>query len=320
MPRLIVRVLSMYTPAKCSHAGYWKRGIVLLHEESHILITCTAHQIQLFVRGDVWWSVEQVYCNLMEAVTILLNEWESIEITQSVRCFKCVQKGIATPNEFQLKELESNTLKGVTGIYCPGCEDYISLEKLVPDIQLVFFKGRTIPIEAITLGKELGKGAFASVLLGQFEGKDVAVKRLETDAKDADLSGYSAEFEEFRKEILVMSRLNSPFCVALLAICLSPLSLICELVPNGDLYGFLHNSPEKELSWPLRLKIIGDICEGMLAMHSCVPTISHLDLKSPNVLMMSFNPNDPVCAKVTDFGLSSTGDVQYNDTSITQSG
>jgi len=55
----------------------------------------------------------------------------------------------------------------------------------------------------------------------------------------------------------------------------------------------------------MALKISFDIANGMhhLHTHSNLPII-HRDLKSPNVLMASYNFDDPVVCKVTDFGLA----------------
>ncbi len=39
-------------------------------------------------------------------------------------------------------------------------------------------------------------------------------------------------------------------------------------------------------------------------MHSQTPAILHMDLKSPNVLLVSLDHNDPIVAKLGDFGLS----------------
>lgn len=34
------------------------------------------------------------------------------------------------------------------------------------------------------------------------------------------------------------------------------------------------------------------------------PPIAHLDLKSPNVMMLSLDPGSPLCSKIADFGTS----------------
>ncbi len=59
-----------------------------------------------------------------------------------------------------------------------------------------------------------------------------------------------------------------------------------------------------DLTWQFRLKIALGISSGMHFLHSASPPIVHRDLKSPNILMCSNDPNFPIVAKVSDFGLS----------------
>jgi len=53
------------------------------------------------------------------------------------------------------------------------------------------------------------------------------------------------------------------------------------------------------------MKISLDIACGMRHLHEASPPLVHKDLKSPNILLVSFHPKAPVMAKVADFGLSS---------------
>eukprot|EP01097_Dermamoeba_algensis_P006865 TRINITY_DN4282_c0_g1_i1.p1 TRINITY_DN4282_c0_g1~~TRINITY_DN4282_c0_g1_i1.p1 ORF type:complete len:672 (-),score=98.57 TRINITY_DN4282_c0_g1_i1:335-2182(-) len=59
------------------------------------------------------------------------------------------------------------------------------------------------------------------------------------------------------------------------------------------------------ISWQIRLRIGFDVALGMEFLHNVQPPILHRDLKSPNILLMSLSTNATVCAKITDFGLSS---------------
>ena len=47
-----------------------------------------------------------------------------------------------------------------------------------------------------------------------------------------------------------------------------------------------------------------NIAQGIKVLHHSIPQIIHRDLKSPNVLVVSHNKNDPIVVKVSDFGLS----------------
>jgi hypothetical protein len=61
---------------------------------------------------------------------------------------------------------------------------------------------------------------------------------------------------------------------------------------------------DDDISWKLRLRITIDIAQGMNYLHSRTPPITHRDLRSPNVFLMSRNENAEVVAKVADFGLA----------------
>lgn len=52
------------------------------------------------------------------------------------------------------------------------------------------------------------------------------------------------------------------------------------------------------MSWKLRIKLAHDVAAGLAAMHSNKPALMHLDLKSPNILLASLDPDANVCAKV----------------------
>jgi len=140
-----------------------------------------------------------------------------------------------------IAELEDRSVKGETAILCKTCVEYISLNKLIPDITIVFFRGRKVRWEYFQIERELGKGAFATVHKALLEGQEVAVKKLEKENKQSDIQAFSKAFDEFRKEIFVMSRLVTPYCVQLYAVCLEPLSLAMEFIQFGDLYGFIHD-------------------------------------------------------------------------------
>uniref|UniRef100_A0A6B2L2K1 Protein kinase domain-containing protein n=1 Tax=Arcella intermedia TaxID=1963864 RepID=A0A6B2L2K1_9EUKA len=94
-----------------------------------------------------------------------------------------------------------------------------------------------------------------------------------------------------------------PNIVKLLAVCMNPFSLISEYIPFGNLYNYI-NDYSRNISWKMKLKIASDIAQVMNYMHTLNPPIAHLDLKSPNVMLTSLDPNSEVVAKITDFGLS----------------
>lgn len=67
-----------------------------------------------------------------------------------------------------------------------------------------------------------------------------------------------------------------------------------EFVELGSLYD-LSQRHSVQFDWKLRLRIAADIAEGLLFLHSM--QYLHKDVKSPNILISSLNPLDPVVAK-----------------------
>lgn len=83
--------------------------------------------------------------------------------------------------------------------------------------------------------------------------------------------------------------------------CLNPLSLVIEYCAYGTLFSLIGDL-EVSIDWNLRTKILLDIAKAMKYLHEQPITILHCDLKSPNVLLKSLNPDDLVCAQISDFG------------------
>jgi serine/threonine protein kinase len=99
------------------------------------------------------------------------------------------------------------------------------------------------------------------------------------------------------------SELDDKNIVALKGLCLDPWCLVMEFMPYGDLYSFLRNR-DNQIDWPMRLKMAKNMADAIRFLHGFAPKIIHRDLKSPNCLMASINPNDEFLVKVTDFGES----------------
>jgi serine/threonine protein kinase len=149
----------------------------------------------------------------------------------------------------------------------------------------------------------------------------VALKQLVTAGKSNE--DRERIYDEFRREVWVMSGLHHPCIVNLKGFSLGEnLSMIMEIVSGGELYKCTqgtHNYPrlfslppyladlndhEKPVDWKLRMRIAWDIAKGMAYLHSASPPLLHRDLKSPNVLLSSHEWNAPVVAKIADFGLT----------------
>ncbi|CAL5346186.1 unnamed protein product [Camellia sinensis] len=135
---------------------------------------------------------------------------------------------------------------------------------------------------------------FGEVFRGIWNGTDVAIKVfLEQDLTVENI-------EDFCNEISILSRLRHPNVILFLGACTKPprLSMVTEYMEMGSLYHLIHVSGlKKRLSWRRRVKIICDICRGLMCIHRM--KIAHRDLKSANCLV-----DKHWTVKICDFGLS----------------
>ncbi|CAD6230373.1 unnamed protein product [Miscanthus lutarioriparius] len=192
------------------------------------------------------------------------------------------------------------------GQVTPKNDDFISKEKMALAWNKVFqsspflnkpllpFEEWNIDFSEITIGTRVGIGFFGEVFRGIWNGTDVAIKVfLEQDLTTENM-------EDFCNEIYILSRLRHPNVILFLGACITPphLSMVTEYMEMGSLYYLIHTSGQKKkLSWRRRLKIIRDICRGLMCIHRM--KIVHRDLKSANCLV-----NKHWTVKICDFGLS----------------
>ncbi|XP_042437450.1 serine/threonine-protein kinase EDR1-like isoform X2 [Zingiber officinale] len=151
-----------------------------------------------------------------------------------------------------------------------------------------------IEFSELTVGTRVGIGFFGEVFRGIWNGTDVAIKVfLEQDLTTDNI-------EDFCNEISILSRLRHPNVILFLGACMKPphFSLITEYMEMGSLYYLIHTSGQKKrLSWRKRLKMLRDICRGLMCIHRM--KIVHRDLKSANCLV-----DKHWTVKICDFGLS----------------
>lgn len=145
-----------------------------------------------------------------------------------------------------------------------------------------------IDYSELTLGKELGSGAFGIVYKGEWRGNDVAIKNLTT--------ANEKELQQFEEEFRVMRGLRPHRnIVQVMGVCTSPLAIVTAFVAGGSLYDLI-NSDEK-INDQLQYKILKGITAGM--MHLEAEKIVHRDLAARNVLLTADKE-----AVISDFGMS----------------
>ncbi|KAD7117284.1 hypothetical protein E3N88_04552 [Mikania micrantha] len=151
-----------------------------------------------------------------------------------------------------------------------------------------------IDFSELTVGTRVGIGFFGEVFRGIWNGTEVAIKVF----LEQDLTAEN--MEDFCNEISILSRLRHPNVILFLGACTRPprLSMITEYMEMGSLYYLIHLSGQKKkLSWRRRLKMLRDICRGLMCIHRM--KIAHRDIKSANCLV-----NKHWTVKICDFGLS----------------
>ncbi|KAG6661727.1 serine/threonine-protein kinase EDR1 isoform X3 [Carya illinoinensis] len=159
---------------------------------------------------------------------------------------------------------------------------------------LLPFEEWNIDFSELTVGTRVGIGFFGEVFRGIWNGTEVAIKVF----LEQDLTAEN--MEDFCNEISILSRLRHPNVILFLGACMKPprLSMVTEYMELGSLYYLIHLSGQKKkLSWRRRLKMLCDICRGLMCIHRM--KIVHRDIKSANCLV---NKNWTV--KICDFGLS----------------
>ncbi|XP_010554885.1 PREDICTED: probable protein kinase At2g41970 [Tarenaya hassleriana] len=148
----------------------------------------------------------------------------------------------------------------------------------------------------------IGEGSYGRVFSGNYKGRDVAIKKLDTSSSQEPDSDLSAQLS-------VVSRLKHEHFVELLGYCLEANNriLVYEFATTGSLHDILHGrkgvqgaEPGPMLSWNQRVKIAYGAAKGLEYLHEKVqPPIVHRDVRSSNVLLF----NDFV-AKMADFNLT----------------
>lgn len=184
---------------------------------------------------------------------------------------------------------------------CPHCNQTSLIADICPI--LCFPKDLQFVEDDVLLDKTLGEGSFGIVREGlmSLSFEKIAVKSFLGETKVA----------EFLKEGRLMENLQSPYIIKLLGYITDKFALMLELAPKGTLGHHLYS--EEVMGAEIKIKCCLDIARGLDYLQSASVPIVHRDLRSFNIFVMSLNPQDEVCVKIGDFGLSCTSFIPLNE-------
>ncbi|XP_022148050.1 probable serine/threonine-protein kinase PBL7 isoform X2 [Momordica charantia] len=170
-------------------------------------------------------------------------------------------------------------------------------------LQLFTFKQLHSATGGFSKSNVVGHGSFGHVYRGVLnDGRKVAIKLMDQGGKQGE--------DEFKVEVELLSRLHSPYLLALLGYCSdhNHKLLVYEFMANGGLQEHLYpvsssHSVSVKLDWETRLRVALEAAKGLEYLHEHVsPPVIHRDFKSSNVLL-----DKSLHAKVSDFGLAKIG-------------
>eukprot|EP01107_Rhizomastix_libera_P017538 TRINITY_DN847_c1_g1_i1.p1 TRINITY_DN847_c1_g1~~TRINITY_DN847_c1_g1_i1.p1 ORF type:complete len:1221 (+),score=313.37 TRINITY_DN847_c1_g1_i1:47-3709(+) len=158
-----------------------------------------------------------------------------------------------------------------------------------------------LSMKDIDIGRKIGQGGFGAVYQGKYRGEDIAIKQFKKMEGSGD-EGASTQ-EQMENEILLMSKLRSPYLVSFFGVVHTPSHsfIAMELCKYGTLRDYLE---KEKVSDAFKIMTCIDISRGLHFLHS--NKVIHRDLKPENVLLVSKSPTTPVRGKISDFGTSRT--------------
>ena len=141
----------------------------------------------------------------------------------------------------------------------------------------------TIAASELTVGDEIGRGAFSRVHRGQYRGETVAIKKITVPRRDLDrhltseLALLSSPAMHHRNLIRYHGVAMEPGPSGSLVV-----NIVTEFMNGGDLRSVLRRT-DVELPWVLRVRLVRDLAAAVAHLHD--DGVVHRDIKTENVLL-----------------------------------
>mmetsp|Transcript_17879 Transcript_17879/g.69294 ORF Transcript_17879/g.69294 Transcript_17879/m.69294 type:complete len:2049 (-) Transcript_17879:47-6193(-) len=299
--RLMVRLLHFTTPLLS-----WKTGIVCERHDAVGMVEFEplGMELNVKVRGKDPAKLLRV---IVDNINLLIDGWYNMKAEIIVPFILKGYQSVSLDHQFTVVELEEAAAEGKQEMQFK--DSAIRIDSIAPDLVLADMGNILIEYGDMEVQKEIGKGGFGTVFKAVYQGKPVAVKRVDLDAQEQ--SKRAEIFREFRREVALSSELRQPDIVALTGVCLGPWCLVQEFMPYGDLYEYLHDE-KNVIPWKMVVTMARNIADAVRFLHNFQPKIIHRDLKSPNCLMASVDPDAEHIVKLTDFGESRAVATSYS--------
>ena len=164
-------------------------------------------------------------------------------------------------------------------------------------------------------GRELGRGAYGSVVEVEIPGAVCAAKKIHDELlRIGGSKDVRHMVEAFVRECRLMSTLRHPHVVQFIGVCYLAGSTLPSLIMerlDTSLHEMLESVPDIALT--TKLSVLLDVARGLLYLHGQTPPIIHRDLTARNVLLNYSS----LVAKITDMGVARIVSLQSNQLAAT---
>ncbi|GIQ84390.1 hypothetical protein KIPB_005874 [Kipferlia bialata] len=171
----------------------------------------------------------------------------------------------------------------------------IPSDVIAADTASLLAREDVIPLDQLTMVRELGSGAYGKVWLVKWRSNNYAVKLFSRSGMSpGHIQGVIQEYTQTNK-------LFSDFVVPVQNLVVSPddIGFMMKYVRGGTLHQAIHR-PGASMPWDLRSSLAYQIARGCQFLYSCNPPVEHRDLKPANVLLQKGGTR---CC-ISDFGQS----------------